>query len=257
MSQCQVNLDSVNLSIPLLSIVLPAYNEADRLPQTLEKIDQFLKTQPYVAEVVVVENGSQDNTLEIAQSYAERFPNLRVIHEERAGKGLAVRTGMLQATGQYRFICDVDLSMPIKEVNRFIPPSLEDVPIAIASREADGAERIGEPEYRHIVGRVFNALVRLMALPGLHDSQCGFKCFRADVAEELFACQTIDGWTFDVEVLFVARRRGYKIIEVPISWYYNADSKVRVVRDSFFMASDLLQIRLNALRGRYADCGKL
>jgi hypothetical protein len=131
---------------------------------------------------------------------------------------------------------------------------MQDIPIAIASREAPGAQRIGEPEYRHIVGRVFNALVRLLALPGLQDSQCGFKCFRADVVEEVFACQTINGWTFDVEVLFVARKRGYSIVEVPIHWHFNPQSKVRVLRDSFYMASDLIRIRLNALRGRYDVC---
>ncbi len=238
---------------PFLSIILPALNEADRLPSTLEKIDSFLQSQTYTAEVIVVENGSQDNTLEIAEGYARRFPYLRVIHEEKRGKGRAVRSGMLQAKGEYRFICDADLSMPIAEVNRFFPPMLEDAPVAIASREAPGAKRYNEPEYRHIVGRVFNNLVRLIALPGLQDTQCGFKCFRADAAE-VFACQTIDGWTFDVEVLFIARKCGYRIVEVPIPWYFTSNSKVRVMRDSFRMAIDLLMIRWNALTRRYNRC---
>ena len=240
----------------LLSIILPAHNEEERLSGTLEKIDHFLQAQPYRAEVLVVENGSHDRTLELAHEAVNRFPYLRVIHEEQRGKGLAVRSGMLQASGQYRFICDVDLSMPIEEVNRFLPPHLQDAPIAIASREAPGARRYNEPEYRHIVGRAFNLLVRLFALPGLHDSQCGFKCFRADVAGDVFPCQTINGWTFDVEVLFIARRRGYRIVEIPIPWYFNPQSKVRVLRDSFVMASDLVKIRLNALRGRYDNCKK-
>ena len=235
---------------PFLSIVLPAHNEAERLPETLEKIDRFLKLQPYRAEVVIVENGSDDETLALAQGYAQRLPYLKVIHEQQRGKGLAVRRGMLEATGQYRFICDADLSMPIEEVNRFLPPILPDTAIAIASREAPGAKRYGEPEYRHLVGRVFNGLVRWIALPGLHDTQCGFKCFREDTIW-LFDCQTIEGWTFDVELLFAARRNGLSIVEVPIPWYFNPHSKVHLVRDSIQMGLDLFKIRLNALRGQY------
>ena len=238
---------------PFLSIVLPAHNEAERLPETLEKIDLFQQKQSYAVEVLVVENGSQDRTLEIAEAYARRFDYLRVLHEDRAGKGLAVRNGMLHAEGEYRFICDVDLSMPIDEINRFLPPQLEDAPISIASREAPGAIRYNEPEYRHIVGRVYNTLVRLITLPGLHDTQCGFKCFRADAAD-LFACQTVEGWAFDVEVLFIARRRGFRIVEVPIPWYYTPGSKIHVLRDSFKMAADLLKIRWYGLTGRYKDC---
>ncbi len=240
---------------PFLSIVLPAHNEAERLPETLEKIDQFLKLQSYTAEVVIVENGSNDETLTLAQEYAQRLPNLKVIHEERRGKGLAVQRGMLAATGQFRFICDADLSMPIEEVNRFLPPAMPDTAIAIASREAPGSKRYGEPEYRHLVGRVFNTLVRWIALPGLQDTQCGFKCFREDTIW-LFNCQTIQGWTFDVEVLFAARKNGLAIVEVPIPWYFDPHSKVRLVRDSVQMGLDLLKIRLNALRGKYRrGCG--
>ena len=139
---------------------------------------------------------------------------------------------MLEAQGEYRIFCDVDFSMPVKEISRFIPPALPDMDVAIASREKNGAVRYNEPAYRHFIGRGFNTLVRWMALPGLQDTQCGFKCFREEVAERIFPLQTIDGWTFDVEVLFIARRMGYRIVEVPIPWYYNADSKVRVFKDS-------------------------
>jgi hypothetical protein len=141
--------------------------------------------------------------------------------------------------------------MPIEQVNRFLPPSLDQVDIAIGSREAPGAVRYNEPAYRHFIGRGFNTLVRLLALPGLQDTQCGFKCFRAAVAEEIFPLQTMGGMSFDVEVLFAARRRGYKILEVPIDWYFNADSRVRLWHDSSRMATDLLAIRRNALRGIY------
>jgi glycosyltransferase involved in cell wall biosynthesis len=235
---------------PPLSIILPAHNEQDRLPESLNRILTFLATQLPEAEVIIVENGSIDGTAEVAEAFARTHPNVRVLRETRRGKGLAVRRGMLAAAGNYRFICDVDLSMPIDQVPRFLPPAV-DAPIAIASREAPGAIRYGEPAYRHWVGRGFNLLVRLLAVPGLQDTQCGFKCFRADVAEELFRLQVLDGWTFDVEVLFLARRRGHRVVEIPIPWYYAPGSRVRLARDSVAMLADLLRIRWYAARGRY------
>jgi dolichyl-phosphate beta-glucosyltransferase len=239
------------LSAPYLSIVIPAHNEEERLPTTLERIDAFLALQSYTSEIVVVENASRDRTLDIAQAYQARMPNLRVMHDELPGKGRAVRAGMLAAKGTFRFICDADLSMPIEEVNHFLPPNLPDPQCAIASREAKGAKRHGEPPYRHFVGRGFNTLVRLLALPVLQDTQCGFKLFRGDIADEIFPLQTINGWTFDVEVLFIARQRGYRIVEVPINWYYDSHSKIRVLNDSLHMFLDLLLIRRNNWQGRY------
>lgn len=235
----------------LLSIVIPVHNEERRLPSALEQISRFLQSQEYLSEIVVVENGSQDRTYEIALAYGAKIPRMRVIKEEQSGKGLAVRSGMLAARGDYRFFSDVDLSMPIEEVNKFIPPQLSGVDIAIGSREAPGAVRYNEPSYRHLTGRVFNTMVRLMALPGLQDTQCGFKCFRGDVADKVFPLQTMNGWAFDVEVLFIARRMGYSIVEVPVNWYFNADSRVRLLNDSLRMGLDLLRIRTNALRGCY------
>ncbi len=158
---------------------------------------------------------------------------------------------MLEARGEYRFICDADLSMPIEQVNRFIPPALNPIDVAIGSREVSGSKRYDEPQYRHIIGRVYNWIVRLVALPGLHDSQCGFKCFSAAAAEAVFRQQTLQGMSFDVEALFISRRHGYRIVEVPIDWYFNGDSRVRLARDSLRMFFDLVSIRLNALRGQY------
>ncbi len=221
------------------------------MPKTLAEIDDFVRAQSFSVEVLVVENGSSDRTLALAEEHATWLPYLRVIHEDRRGKGLAVRTGMLAALGQYRIFCDVDFSMPVNEILRFIPPQLGDSQVAIASREAPGAVRYGEPYYRHLSGRVFNTLVRWLALPGLQDTQCGFKCFRGDIAAEIFPLQTNTGWTFDVEVLFIARRRGYQIVEVPIPWYFNPESKVRMLRDSWRMVLDLLAIRRNGLAGLY------
>lgn len=236
---------------PVLSLVFPAYNEEKRLPATLQQVVEFMQAQPYPIEVLIVENGSSDRTYEIASSFAERYPQIRVLQSKERGKGLAVRQGMLEAQGDYRFMCDVDLSMRIQEVNRFLPPAADGFDIAIASREAPGAVRFDEPEYRHLVGRGYNFLIRLLALPGLHDTQCGFKCFRGEAADCLFPLQTLTGWAFDVEVLYIGRRLGYRITEIPIHWYYNAESKIRVLRDTVHMGRDLLKIRLNAWRGLY------
>jgi glycosyltransferase involved in cell wall biosynthesis len=236
---------------PFLSIIIPAFNEAARLPQTLAQVHAFLKTQPYPAEILVVETGSTDGTLAIARGLQAAIPNLTVLSETAPGKGWAVRQGMLTARGQFRFICDADLSMPVSEIPRFLPPALPNTPVAIASREAPGAARYDEPQLRHLIGRAFNALVRLLLLPGLNDTQCGFKCFSAQAAERIFPLLTIRGWTFDVEALYIARRLGIPVSEVPIPWHHKRNSRVRVLRDSLQMGFDLLRIRYNALRGRY------
>jgi glycosyltransferase involved in cell wall biosynthesis len=238
------------LNPPFLSIVIPARNEEARLPRALGQVFAFLETQPYTAEVVVVENGSTDRTLEVAQKFTGHFPNLRVLHEAQAGKGRAVRRGVLEAYGAYRFIADADFSMPIEQVNHFIPPGL-DAAVAIASREVTGAHRFNEPYIRHLSGRIFNGLIRLLILPGLQDTQCGFKCFRSDVAEDIFRYQTLTGWSFDVELLAVARRHGYTIREIGIPWTYQSQSKVNVLRDSWRMTLDLLTIRRNLHQGVY------
>ena len=236
---------------PFLSIIIPAHNEEIRLPRTLRQVFAFLEKQTYSAEVIIVENGSSDRTFEMAHEFAARHSNLIVIHEAQAGKGNAVRRGVLEARGEYRFICDADLSMPINELIKFLPPVLNDFDIAIASREAPGAVRYNEPAYRHWGGRAINLAIRLLILPGLNDTQCGFKCFRAETAEKLFNQQTLMGWSFDIEILYLARRKHLKVKEIPVQWYFDADSKVRAVRDALRMLSDIFRIHINALRGRY------
>ncbi len=239
---------------PLLSLIVPAWNEGapDRLPESLKKIVAFVESQDFPIEVVIVNNNSTDNTLEIAESVAAKHSYIRVMTETAQGKGAAVRKGMFEAQGEYLFICDSDLSMPIEEVLKFLPPQANNYDVAIASREAPGARRVGEPEMRHIMGRIFNLIVQIIAVRGLNDTQCGFKCFRREIAHELFLLQTIDGWAFDVELLFIAQQRGYRIIEVPITWYYKAESKVNPIKDSFNMVLETLKIRLNGWRGVYA-----
>lgn len=239
------------MSNPFLSIIIPAHNEENRLPDTLRQIFDFLQEQTYPAEVIVVENGSHDRTYALAQEFTSQYPNLRVIQNDQRGKGLAIQRGVAEASGEFLFMCDADLSMPVREINKFLPPQLQEVDIAIGSREAPGAVRYDEPYYRHFTGRVFNTLIRLLVLPTLQDTQCGFKCIRAAVARDIFRYQTLTGWAFDVELLFIARYHRYSIVEIPIHWYFNADSKISVLRDSLRMFLDLLLIRRNARRGLY------
>ena len=236
---------------PYLSIIIPAHNEANRLPGTLQRVFEFTKQQSYKSEIIVVENGSHDRTLEIALDFAAKFPGLRILQETSRGKGLAVKRGMLSAQGDYRFMCDADLSMPIEEVNRFLPPAVEDFDIAIASREVAGAIRYEEPAYRHWGGRGINLIIRLLALPGIRDTQCGFKMFRGPIAEDLFSNQTLKNWSFDIELLMIARRRGYRILELPIPWYFNPETKLNPLRDAMQMVLDILTIHRNSLRGVY------
>lgn len=239
------------MNTPFLSIIIPAHNEANRLPRTLEQIFKYLKAQNYSSEVVVVENGSSDNTLELATQFIKDHSNLVIVQEHQKGKGNAVRRGMLVARGEYRFICDADLSMPIEDLAKFLPPALADFDIAIGSREAPGAIRYNEPPYRHIGGRAINLAIRFFILPGLQDTQCGFKCFRAETTQMLFEQQTQMGWSFDIELLYLARRKKLRIREIPIHWYFDAGSKVNAIRDALRMISDIFRIHLNAIRGIY------
>lgn len=235
---------------PLLSLVIPAYNEEKRLPASLDKILAWRETVPYDVEIVVVENGSTDATTAVAEAYAASHPHLRLLHSTK-GKGAAVRVGMLNGRGDYLFICDSDLSMPIAEVEKFLPPQLTGYDVAIGSREAPGAVRYNEPIYRHIMGRVFNLIVRVLAIPGFQDTQCGFKMFRRETALNVFSRQRVTGWTFDVEALYLAIADGARVVEVPIHWYFNPDSRVEAVRDTWNMFWDVLRIRIDAWRGLY------
>ncbi|MCX6050772.1 MAG: glycosyltransferase family 2 protein [Chloroflexi bacterium] len=247
------------LDRPFLSIIIPAYNEELRLPPTLHRIAAFLRQQAYCSEILVVENGSVDGTSAAVEDFAQtavvRDDNFQVqlLHSPQ-GKGQAVRRGMLAAQGDYRVICDADLAVPIEEVTKFLPPALDATlyDIAIASREGPGAVRNGEPGYRHVMGRIFNFLVRTLAVPGVQDTQCGFKCFNRAAAELLFSLQRIDGWGFDVEVLHIASIHGLRMVEIPVTWFYGENSKVRPLQNTLSMLTELLKIRMNGWRGYYA-----
>ncbi len=236
---------------PFVSIIIPALNEERRLSSSLVLIDSFLSKQPYTAEVIVVENGSTDDTVGVVQRFAVEHPYVKLYAGEPRGKGRAVRRGMLAASGEYRFICDADLSMPIDELVKFLPPRLDHYDVAIGSREGSGAHRYGEPFRRHFIGRVANFLIKLLAVKGFEDTQCGFKSFSRSAAEDLFSVQRTNGVGFDVELLYVAQKRGYRIVEVPIDWYYNADSKMRLFQDSIGVIGEILEVRRNWRAGVY------
>jgi dolichyl-phosphate beta-glucosyltransferase len=237
---------------PWLSIVIPAHNEEHRLPPSLKKIDAFVQSQDLPVEVIIVENGSMDRTVEVAEAFAKDHPYVRVIEAAVRGKGLAVKVGMQAARGEFRFICDADLSMPIEEISKFLPPHSDGYDLIIATREGPQANRVGEPEYRHIMGRVLNWIIKITAVRGIEDTQCGFKMFARYAAEDLFEVQQMVGIGFDIELLYIARKRGYKIKEVPITWYFDADSRMRLVHDSLHILLEILAIRRNWYRGVYA-----
>ena len=234
-----------------LAVVIPAYNEASRLAATLAAVDAYLSGQPWDWEVRVVDDGSSDGTAEVAAAYAARQPRVVLQREPHRGKGGAVRAGMMAARGAYRFMCDADLAMPIGAIAGFLPPVLTGCDVAIGTREGLRARRIGEPAYRHVLGRLFNGLVQRLALPGIEDSQCGFKMFTAAAATAIFSRVTVDGWAFDVEVLTIARALGLRIAEVPIEWRFGDASKVRVLTDGLRMLRELRQIRARARSGEY------
>lgn len=239
-----------------LSIIIPALNEGHRLPKTLDSIIGFLNRQAYESEIVIIDNASTDDTFQVAKSFSDKFENLKVISEQKRGKGFAVQTGMLAANGEYRFMCDSDLSMPIEELPKFLPPLCK-ADVAIGSREAKGAVRINEPWQRHLLGRVFNILIKLLVLPGVSDTQCGFKVFRKNVVNEICAKQRIGGWAFDVELLLLTKRASFTLKEIPINWYYITGSKVKPIRDSVRMLRELLVIRRNVTTGLYDEAPEL
>lgn len=236
---------------PHLSVIIPAYNEERRLPSTLDRASQYLDGRGKPYEILVVVNGSTDRTAEVAKAAAARDPSVRLILTPLRGKGRAVKIGALEARGERVLFCDADLSTPIQEAVALTELVGDAYQIAIASREGLGARRVGEPYSRHLMGRVFNGLVRALAVPGIQDTQCGFKAFTRACAHDVFGRQTLTGFGFDVELLYLARKRGYAIREVPVTWVYQPSSRVDPLRDTVRMFGDVLRVRLNDLRGRY------
>ncbi len=249
---------------PFLSVVIPAYNEERRLPQTLQSVVDYLARQSYTSEVIVVDDGSGDNTAQVVESFRVAHPTVALIRNDHRGKGYAVRAGMLAARGHIILFSDADLSTPIEEIAELLPWFERGYGIVIGSREGAGAKRIKEPFYRHVMGRVFNFVVRLLAVRGIDDTQCGFKAFRDDVAREIFArthlyrdnSQPVTGamvTAYDVEVLFLGQKLGHKIKEIPVEWQYGTESKVNPLKDSWRNFRDVALVRWNDLRGRYDE----
>jgi dolichyl-phosphate beta-glucosyltransferase len=250
---------------PLLSIVIPAYNEAARLPHTLPQVLDYLAAAPFTWELVLVDDGSADATLALMQAAAAHRPGVRVLAEPHRGKAAAVRAGMLAATGQTILFSDADLSTPLVTVEQMLPRLKGqggEADLVIGSREGLGARRHGEPIYRHLMGRAFNLLVRWLVVPEVQDTQCGFKLFTRAAAQDLFRRLRLYGEDapvvrgplvtgFDVELLFLARTRGYRIAEQAVQWRHVPGSKVDPLRDAFRMARDVVRVRLNHLRGAY------
>ncbi len=232
---------------PFLSVVIPAYNEENRLGPTIIRIKEYLAAQNYTSEILVVDNASQDKTIEVAKA-----GGVAVMEEPRRGKGAAVRTGMLAARGEYILFSDADLSTPIEEVEKLLDTIRAGYDVAIASRALPESKLVKrQPWYREMVGRLGNVLVRLMAVRGIADTQCGFKLFPRAVARRIFPAQRLTGAAFDVEVLFIAQHAGLKIAELPVTWIDSPDTRFSRVRDSLDALKDLFRIRVNWLLGRY------
>jgi dolichyl-phosphate beta-glucosyltransferase len=230
---------------PSLSIVIPAFNEARRIPATIEKILSSSASHPEIQEIIVVDDGSRDDTPSMVRRYSENDARVRLLsYWPNSGKGYAIRRGVMEARGDWILISDADLSTPIEEVSK-LGAALSTADVAIGSRGVDESlVRVKQRWHRQQMGKVFNRLMRaLTGLPHI-DTQCGFKLLPRDVARDIFADATVDRFAFDVEMLLLAHQRGYRVAEVPVLWFNSPDSRVHLVRDSLQMLLDVLRLRL-------------
>jgi dolichyl-phosphate beta-glucosyltransferase len=233
---------------PELSIVVPCYNEEERLPRTVEQIERYFAGKPISYELILVDDGSTDGTREIQDAAAERNPSVRVEALPRnRGKGRALAEGVAASKGAEILVTDADLSTPIEEIEKLRVALTSGAGVAIGSRSVKGSRvEISQPAYRVLMGKVFNLLVQAVLLPGIWDTQCGFKLFRADVAHEVFAGLTTDGFAYDPEVLYLAKKRGVKIAEVPVIWRNSTPTKVMPIKSSFDMFKHVVKVRFRS-----------
>ena len=238
---------------PKYSIVIPAFNERARIPATLRSVVDCVRTRGWSAEVIVVNDGSSDETAQLVSEFSEHAPEVRLIENPRnCGKGYSVRSGILHALGEVVMFTDADLSSPIEEAERLFAAIAHGADIAIGSRWlASSRQTHRQPLYRQFFGRCFNALTRMVMNLPFADTQCGFKAFTRSAAQTVFQLQTIERWGFDPEILFIALKRGYHIQEVPVSWAHDARSRISYLRDGLQMLKELAIVRWNALLGRY------
>lgn len=245
-----------------LSVIIPSYNELKNLKrQVLDEVLEYLKKQTYTWELILSDDGSTDGTLDELNKFAKKHENILVLANIHAGKGPTVQSGMLAAHGEWRLFTDFDQSTPLSEVEKLFPFTKKNYDIVIGSRGIEGARRDKEPWYRHYMGRGFNMLVQFLAIPGIYDTQCGFKLFSANATEQLFSKLVVygrqkergDAFTgaFDVEALFLANKYGFKIKEVPIYWHHHETDRVSPVKDSIRMLIDIIKIRITELLGKY------
>lgn len=225
-----------------ISIVIPAFNEEERLPLSLRKILDFFENHTETVEILVVDDGSTDNTV---QTILKEFPDIQVIQlPQNTGKGAAIRKGMLTAKGNYILFCDADLSTPIYEIEKLIPMLNDNYDIAIGSRALDPSLiKLHQPFYREFMGKTFNKIVQIFTFSGISDTQCGFKLFKKNVAHQLFSQSVINGFSFDVEILYLAHKAKFKIAEVPVEWYNDAKTKVNPLTDSTKMFFEIFKIK--------------
>ena len=237
-----------------VSIIVPAYNEEQRIAPTLDRLHRFLSTQPLRVEIVVVDDGSKDGTCAVVEEAMTRIPTLRLVRQTpNRGKGAAVRRGMLAARGQIRVMCDADCSMPPEELPRLLAPIVGcTAEIAIGSRYAEGANTcVKQPLYRVLWSRLCNQVIQKSLVPGVRDTQCGFKAFTAEAARDLFARGQIDGWAFDLEILALAKRRGFVVKEVGVEWKDDERSRVNPLKDMWKVMKEAWTIRRNLQNGVY------
>ncbi len=228
---------------PHLSVVIPAYNEEHRLGATLERVLDYLGSQPYTWELVIVDDGSRDGTAQVAREIAAGGPVRVLRNEPNRGKGFSIRRGMLEARGRYRLFSDADLSTPIEEVEGFWPHFEAGCGVVIGSRALEESRlEVRQPLHRELMGRFFNLLVRALLVGGIRDTQCGFKMFTAEAAEAVFPRQKMAGFSFDVEVLMLARRAGFRIHEAPVRWINAPGSKVSALNGALAFV-DLLALK--------------
>jgi len=238
---------------PRLSIVIPAYNESARIEATLARVLECVDTRHWDAEILVVDDGSTDNTAAIIQQWMARHPQLHLVKNPgNRGKGYSVRNGLLQSAGDIVMFTDADLSAPIEEATRLIEAIDAGADVAIGSRWLDKQKQtVHQPIYRRFFGRCFNWVTRrIIGLP-FKDTQCGFKAFRRDAAQVIFRLQTIERWGFDPEILYIARKLKFTITEVPVTWGHDERSRISYLKDGMKMLEEMAEIRTNSLRGRY------